>query len=56
VTVRGAAKAKRQQELADDGEVRTLTYPPLRYGVRKGPMKVVTLLTKSAEQLDHVGN
>lgn len=26
VTVRDAAKAKRQQELADDGEVRTLTY------------------------------
>jgi hypothetical protein len=26
MTVRDAAKAKRQQELADDGEVRTLAY------------------------------
>lgn len=55
-TVRDAAKAKRRQELADDGEVTTLTYPPLRYGVRKGPMKVVTLLTNSPKQLNHLGN
>jgi integrase len=56
VTVRDAAKAKRRQKLADDGEVTTLTYPPLRYGVRKGPMKVVTLLTNSPKQLNHLGN
>lgn len=54
MTVRDAAKAKRRQELADDGE--NPCAPPLRYGLRKGSMKVVTLLINSPKQLNHLGN